>query len=58
MVIGPRFNSSYRISGYGTYETLSKPLQHFLDGLKAWHSSEVISLETCGTGIAVLKKHI
>ncbi|KAI9036937.1 TauD/TfdA dioxygenase family protein [Aspergillus affinis] len=28
------------ISGYGTYETLSEPLQHFADGLKAWHSSE------------------
>ncbi|KAL1869975.1 hypothetical protein VTK73DRAFT_2896 [Phialemonium thermophilum] len=30
------------ISGYGTYETLSPPLQAFLDGLKAWHSSELV----------------
>ncbi|KAK5311285.1 hypothetical protein LTR93_011778 [Exophiala xenobiotica] len=30
------------ISGYGTYETLSKPLQRFVDGLKAWHSSELV----------------
>ncbi|KAL3447170.1 taurine dioxygenase [Aspergillus insuetus] len=27
------------ISGYGTYETLSKPLQVFADTLSAWHSS-------------------
>ncbi|KAL4879344.1 taurine dioxygenase [Aspergillus karnatakaensis] len=27
------------ISGYGTYETLSKPLQAFADTLSAWHSS-------------------
>ncbi|KAL2829640.1 taurine dioxygenase [Aspergillus pseudoustus] len=27
------------ISGYGTYETLSKPLQVFADTLGAWHSS-------------------
>ncbi|KAL2444832.1 Alpha-ketoglutarate-dependent taurine dioxygenase [Exophiala dermatitidis] len=30
------------ISGYGTYETLSKPLRTFLDGLSAWHSSGLV----------------